>query len=211
MNKISLAVLSAIWLSGCALDASNGSEGEDNSAGQATETSVSDVKLANPALGGPGTLAPHCVAQVSSNAASCFSTFREAITFATGGKIVDAPEAKVALADENFVGRINSLAITPNTTVVIGIDYVDANFQGATFIWSAASGCDGDLSTNDFSVSSLSPFGWNDVISSFRSFSNCETVLFEHDNFGGATTQLAVDLSNVGDAMNDRASSIKWF
>jgi hypothetical protein len=65
--------------------------------------------------------------------------------------------------------------------------------------------------TMDFSTSSLVPLGWNDVISSFRSFSNCQTVLFEDINFGGSTTQKTVDLSFVGKAMNDRASSIQWF
>lgn len=211
MKKIYFAALGALLFSGCALDVPGGSDEQDNGTDRTTQPAAVSAELSNRALGGPGTANPHCVGSVSSNAVSCYSTFREAIAFATGGAITDAPDARAALADDGFARRINALAIRPNVDVLIGIDYVDINFQGNTFTWTSFIGCDGDPNTMDFSTASLSPFRWNDVISSFHSFSSCQTVLFENDNFGGATTQKAVDLAGLGAAMNDRASSIQWF
>jgi hypothetical protein len=193
MKKINVVALIAFWISGCTFDGSNGSEGEDNSAAQE-----------------PGALTPHCVSQISSNDVSCYSSFREAIAFATGGMIVDAPEANVALVDESFARRIDALSVTINAGVVIGIDYEDAKWTGSTLTWTANIGCDGNIGFADFEAFSM-PSGWNDEITSFRSFSNCQTVLFEHNGFFGATTQKAVDLSFGGSAMDDRASSIRWF
>lgn len=190
MKIINIVVLSVFGLSGCALDASNGSEGSP---------------------GGPGTVNPHCVIRLPSNDAndmSCFSTFRDAMAFATGGVIVDAPEADVARTDENFARRIDALGVTPNLTTVIGQDFTDIRWQGATFTWTTSlSGC---FNGTTFSVASLVPFGWNDVISSFKSFANCTTVLHENINFTGATLT-GVNVSFGGSAMEDAASSIEWF
>jgi hypothetical protein len=181
----------AVSASGCALDGPNGPEDETRSADPAT----------------------HCVAPVASDEVHCFSTFRDAIAFATGGAIVDAPEAGVAPADDGFARRINTLAAAPSATVVIGIEFADINFGGSTFIRTATRGCDGNLDTLDFQTADLRASGvnFNDRISSFQSFQNCQTVLFEDINFGGATTQKTANSSNVGIALNDRASSIKWF
>lgn len=176
------------------------------------------------AMDGPGATevaAPHCVQQLPSGPTSCFGSFTEALAVATGGQITDAPaDAKAALADPGLRARINGLAaaappggagvIRPLTTVVVGVEYRDDNFQGPTLMYTAATGCDGDLTTNDFLVAAI-PDPWNDQISSFQAFSNCQEQLYEAANFGGAQTPLAASLSSVGPAMNDRASSIKWF
>lgn len=211
MKTINCVMMAAAFIPGCALDAPNGPEAQDGSADRTTETAVSDAKLVSTTIGGPGTLTPHCVGRVSSNEVSCYSTFREAIAFATGGAISDAPEARAALADESFARRINALSVAPRDGVVIGTMFVDANFQGASFTWTAGRACDGNASTLDYWVTSLVPVGWNDVISSFRSFSNCQTVLFEDVDFGGTSTPKEIDMSFVGGAMNDRASSIQWY
>lgn len=176
--------------SGCTLESSNGPAEETGSTDPAT---------------------PHCVARVESNEVHCYSTFQEAMAFATGGAITDAPEASVALADDGLTRRIDALATPSGGPIPIGIIYADFNFGGASFTFSAANGCDGNLNTVDFENTNLIPMGWNDKISSFVSFGNCQTVLFEDINFVGATTQKAVFSSNVGIAMNDRTSSIRWF
>lgn len=193
MKIITIVVLGGCLISGCAFDYPNGSEGTP---------------------GGPGTINPHCVARVSSSGVSssdvsCYSTFRDAIAFATGGVIVDAPEANVALTDESFARRLEELGITANPTIVIGIDFTDIRWQGSTFTWTADRLCDGNWSNRDFFVSSM-PSGWNDVISSFRTYVNCLTVLHEHINFGGATLT-GIDVSFGGSAMDNAASSIEWF
>ncbi|MGA2929299.1 MAG: hypothetical protein ABSG43_25580 [Solirubrobacteraceae bacterium] len=97
-----------------------------------------------------------------------------------------------------------------SSSYVLGIEYVDANWQGSTFTWTGNHTCASTLSDIDYYVPSLVPYGWNDVISSFDSYSNCWTKLFENANFTGATYGFADSTSYVGDAMNDRASSIQF-
>lgn len=212
MRTINCVMLAAAFISGCALDAPDGSEAQDGSVDGTAETAGSDAKPAHSAADRPSPLSPHCVGRISSNEVSCYSTFREAVAFATGGAITDAPEARAALADENFTRRIDALGAAPRDgAMLLGTVFQDANFQGFSFTWLTGRACDGNASTPDFWVSSLSPLGWNDTISSFHSYSNCRMVLFEHDNFAGSQTPSAFDMSFVGSAMNDRASSVAWY
>ncbi|RCH66947.1 hypothetical protein DT019_20395 [Streptomyces sp. SDr-06] len=91
---------------------------------------------------------------------------------------------------------------------VIGIEFVDANYQGATYTVTGGT-CTATTSDVDYYINSM-PSGWNDVISSFRSYANCYTKLYENSNRWGSTYGFVGDSSYVGDAMNDRASSIEW-
>jgi hypothetical protein len=184
--------------------------------GCAVEGSGSDDSAASGAAA-PAT--PHCVQSVSSSELACFGSFTEAIAAATGQRIADAPaDARAALSDPGFQARVNALAaapragvlVPPPTSVVIGIEYRDDNFQGPTLTYITGAGCDGDPSTVDYVVTAI-PDPWNDQISSFIAFSNCSEQLYEHANFGGSQTPIAQSLSSVGPAMNDRASSIRWF
>jgi hypothetical protein len=210
-------------LAGCGMEPMSGTE---PAAAAPPAASAPSAATASPAQ--------HCVSGPSGEA-TCYATFTEAIAAATGGEIADAPaDARLALADERFANRINAIAlkraadlqsgalaahITPASTVVIGISYLDANYGGNTWVWNQPYGCDGNPYTIDFEVYNLnmSPYanyGFNDNISSFHSYSNCQTVLYEDWYWGGSATNGGVpiaDMSWVGAAMNDRASSIRWF
>src|SRR5262245_10994512 len=86
----SVFALSAVWLSGCAVDPSEGPAGDppQASAGTAATPARSPVRTG-----------PHCMLS-STNEMSCFATFREAMAAGSGGLIADAPnDAKAALAD----------------------------------------------------------------------------------------------------------------
>lgn len=190
-------------------------------AGCAMDSGTSDDPTAGTAASGASTPAtPHCVQSVSSDKLSCFDSFTAAIAAATGQQITDAPaDARVALSDPGFRARINALAAAPRrgasvvqslTTVVVGIEYRDDNFQGPTLTYTAPVGCDANLSTIDYQVTAI-PDPWNDQISSFIAFSDCSEQLYEAANFGGSQTPIAQSLTGVGAAMNDRASSIRWF
>jgi hypothetical protein len=164
----------------------------------------------------------HCVSGPSDEV-QCFATFTEAIALATGGRITDAPaDARAALDDPAFADRINEPllgGIHPDTTYVIGIDYIDANYGGNTWVWYRTTPCDGNLGTIDYSIPNLnaepySEYGFNDSISSFHSYANCQTVLYADWYYEGAATNGGapiVDMSYVGNAMNDQASSIRWY
>jgi hypothetical protein len=197
------------------------------------EPATAAAAAAAPASGA-ATANLHCVSS-STGPAKCYASFTDAIAAATGGEIVDAPaDPRAALDDPRFAARLDAIAqrraadlesgvidaqVKPAATVVIGISYLDANYGGNTWVWNEAYGCDGNSSTIDFSVANLntspySRYGFNDSISSFHSFSNCKTVLYDDWYWGGAATTGGIpvaDLSYVGDAMNDRASSIRWY
>jgi hypothetical protein len=228
MTRIVVATLSVLLtvVSGCTVD--SGGEQDASEIPTAGET----LPLGDAVSVDISTRAGHCVASVSGGATSCFSTFTESLRFATLGRISDAPaDSRVAMSDVKLAERINALAtrtpttkknplealqgnVQANDSVVIGIEYLNSGYAGSSYVWTAGSACDGNTSTNEFWVSDLRAVGWNDVISSFHSYSSCTTVLYEDLNFGGASTNGGApiaDMSFVGLAMNDRATSIKWF
>ncbi|MFF0477176.1 hypothetical protein [Streptomyces sp. NPDC004284] len=93
-------------------------------------------------------------------------------------------------------------------TYVGGIQYWDSGYGGSTYTVTTSGTCDDSLDT-DYSLSQVAS-AWNDGISSFRGYSNCGETLYEHGGFGGATYGIYTSSSYVGDAMNDRASSITF-
>jgi hypothetical protein len=104
--------------------------------------------------------------------------------------------------------------MTSSTSTVVSIDYVDANFQGPTLTW-IANGLFSCSGFPDFTENSM-PAGWNDVISSYQDFANCNiNVHYEnvnlnapHDN--GNLVNCGPSCAYVGDAMNDKTSSEQW-
>jgi hypothetical protein len=153
----------------------------------------------------------HCVTDVESLSLECFSSFRAAIAAATGGQVQDAPEdAQAAALDDGFTADLNQLSVVPQAEaeVVIGIEYEDPGFRGDSLIVKAPFGCDG-LPGADWQMSQV-PSGWNDEISSYKVFSNCLVEHWQQPGFAGAHVGPSGDQSYIGDAMNDRTSSIRW-
>ena len=166
-----------------------------------------------------GTQGPHCVvesvAQRQGEAppteldmapARCFETFSDAIFAATDGRVRLAPSVTAQTVDEQTLrgGDMNA----PLATFVIAIEYQHINFGGATMTITSSVTCDGY--NHSFPFSSF-PAGWNDIISSARAFSNCNNSYhYEHAGFGGAVVNCGSACSYVGNAMNDRTSSIFW-
>jgi hypothetical protein len=177
------------------------------------DTSESATAAARP----PATAGPHCVlAAGSGQALHCFATFRAAIAYGTGGRITDAPlSAAAAARDPEFAAkaRASNAAATSSAiaaaSVLLGTEYADADFRGGSLNLFGTGSCD-NSSDADFRFGSL-PAGWNDRITSFKSFSNCAQQLFRSVNFtGGALTIVIRSLANVGAAANDQASSVTF-
>src|SRR5262249_52008387 len=152
-----------------------------------------------------------------------------AIAAATHGQIADAPadphdvvdSAAFAAQIEAYDARERAATTSPapgtvgtiDASVVIGIVYIDANYQGNTWVFNEAWGCDGSLATVDYDVPNLnaspySDYGFNDSISSFHSYSFCSTELYNDWYFSGASFY-GVNAPTV--TYNDQASSINWF
>ena len=157
--------------------------------------------------GSPAT--PHCVVAAGERQAPrCFATFPAAILAATGGRVTDAPaSAAVAVRDPAFTAALE--APTTLAAVVVGIEYADINYGGATLSMTAPGRCDYSMDV-DYRFASM-PYGWNDRISSFRSYSNCAQQLFRGTSFsGGALTNIVSSMSYVGSTANDQASSVTF-
>lgn len=153
----------------------------------------------------------HCVVDVSGiRAKACFATFAQSISFATAGRVTSAPAtAAEAVTDPAFNAQMNA-APAAASDVVISIVYDDRGMDDdlGDVVWTANKGCpDGNLNDVDHSSSDMA---FDDRISSFQGYSNCWVTLFENRNFGGASVGPRSSMSYVGDAMNNRASSIQW-
>jgi hypothetical protein len=123
--------------------------------------------------------------------------------------------AAAALTGAAVLGAVAPAQAAPpnDTTQDVGAQAVvhvvhnhHSNYGGASFTLNGDYGCDTNPDV-DWQLSSYSPYGWNDTVSSFLGYSDCETRLWEHDNFGGASYGAYTNSSYVGDAMNDKASS----
>jgi hypothetical protein len=160
----------------------------------------------------PASSAPHCALVAGSTTAHCFGTYRAAVAYGTGGRVTNAPvSARDAALDPAFARTMSALPAPTSAvaSVLLGTEYVNANFGGASLSLFGAGRCD-DSSDVDFRFASL-PAGWNDRITSFRSFSNCAQQLFRNTNFGGGSLTIIISsLANVGAAANDQASSLTF-
>ncbi len=63
--------------------------------------------------------------------------------------------------------------------------------------------------TWDYEIPNLGTYGWNDRVSSFESYNDCSTNLFEHTNFGGIWFR-GYDIRGMSSTFNDKASSGFW-
>lgn len=132
----------------------------------------------------------------------CFQTFSEAIFAATGGAVSVSPNAKPGDLNEQAMPS----DLQPAASYVIGIEYQHANYGGSSIVYRNAHTCNGYQHSVAFVGS-----GWNDRISSARAYSGCNhSVHYEHSNFGGALRDCGGACSYIGDAMNDKTSSIRW-
>ncbi|MER5882539.1 hypothetical protein ABT160_01795 [Streptomyces sp. NPDC001941] len=90
-------------------------------------------------------------------------------------------------------------------SVVHVVYYQHANYGGATYTLHGDYGCDTNADV-DWQLATFAS-GWDNVISSWHGYSDCQQRLFENTYYGGSSYGSYTDTSYVGDAMNDRGSS----
>ncbi|MGH2538208.1 MAG: hypothetical protein ACRDHL_12495 [Candidatus Promineifilaceae bacterium] len=132
---------------------------------------------------------------------ACFDSFAAAIEAATGGMVHVAAGLSPAEIDAKTLAAARG-------TVVIGIDSAGANFGGSSLTWTAshAAGC----SDGSFFAAPSMPAGWNDAVSSARSFSGCSTHShYEHASYGGAILDCGPSCTAMG-ALDNETSSELW-
>lgn len=94
-------------------------------------------------------------------------------------------------------------ALSPQATFVQSQLYDDANYGGSFFQITNSAACNG---STVYTLSNLGSYGWSGRVSSFKSFSNCSTKVWEKSSPGGSSYGFNVNASNLG-AMNDKANS----
>ncbi|MET8542289.1 hypothetical protein ABZW03_16755 [Kitasatospora sp. NPDC004799] len=118
--------------------------------------------------------AGHCVVSAEGGPSKCFGTYREAISFATAGRVVDAPASAAAAARDNaFAEKLNGQAGL--NLVVLGTIYDDFFFEGQSITYTGPHGCyDGNEA--DYSFDIAAPL--QNHVYSVRPYANCWFNLF---------------------------------
>ncbi len=157
----------------------------------------------------PGQEGRNCIAQAEAGSGPvgapsgyrCFQTFAEAIHAATGGAVTLAAGTTPSQLTQSMLD-------VPSTSTVIGVDYMDSGFYGGSLTWSESSDIYGCTDGSYYAAPTI-PSGWNDDVSSARSYGGCATYNhFENTYYGGS--KLTCTCSTMG-VMNDQTSSEKWY
>lgn len=137
-------------------------------------------------------------APVVAQAPRCFPTFAQAIEAATAGAVKLPRDARS--------DSLRASHIRPSSQTVIGIDYVDANFQGNTFTWwvSNPNGCaDGSYYFVD-----IIPTDWQNNISSASAWAGCN-LYYHYEGIYRSGTTIICTCATMG-VMNDKTTSEEW-
>lgn len=128
--------------------------------------------------------------------------------YAAYGITMSTPDAAVGIRrGSETTSRSAAAGVVALASTVIGIFYENASYGGASYVASVSqNGCYG----YSHGYTNLGSIGWDNRISSFRSYSNCRTAIFANTNYGGSSYGYYTNSSYVGSAMNDQASSIRW-
>ena len=142
------------------------------------------------------------VVKASSRLIGCYASFAQAISEGTGGAVrLDASASPSTLTDA-ALGDPVPLA----SSVLIGTEYVDATYGGASASYYASATCS---STTTWEVAYVTD-AWNDVFSSGQGFGGCDhNKKFEASNFGGSVLTCTPNCTYYG-ALSDLVSSLRW-
>jgi len=137
---------------------------------------------------------PYCSASVDTGVVTCAASEE-------GLRAAQQPVPHLATS--------GTLAAAASTTYVLGRLYDDANRTGAFFEITASGPCD-TSSDLDWELGAL-PAVWQDRTSSFQGYSDCQIRVYENNSFGGLTYGTYSSTNYVGDALNDRTSSVRFY
>jgi GH18 family chitinase len=133
-------------------------------------------------------------------------TIKQKATFAlqnAGGVMIwqlaqDAVGSKSLLTAINEVIKANPPQVPASTDVITA--YKDCNYAGFS----------GGLTIGDYNLARLNALGiLNDDISSLRISQGFQAILYQDDNFGGASTVINSDNSCLNTTWNDKVTSIR--
>ena len=136
----------------------------------------------------------------------CYQSFARALAAGSGGRVQVAPT--MTPKDLRSADLPSADPISPNSSILIGTEYVDANYLTASGSSSyfANSTC---TASTTWQVAWVGA-SWNDVFSSGRGYGGCNTnKKYAAVNFGGSVLTCTPDCSYYG-LLNDQISSLRW-
>lgn len=126
-------------------------------------------------------------------------------TFSSFDKLVGAFEAdgRVLIADDTRLTK-DSAVVEPRATYVLATFYSEPSYGGSTLLVTTT------ISTYCTSTTWADNIygSWNDNVSSFKTFGNCKTQLWENPGRTGSSYGPAVQAASLG-VMNNQASSYR--
>lgn len=155
---------------------------------------------------------PHCNQRLSPNGgpggpAQCYRTFADAAAAGMRNpSLLGKTDAQVVAALAAGAGRTGA---GHDASILLASDWKDSGFRNSNWNWYAGADCS---VSNQYSYDHM-PAGWNDVVSSARTWNNCHHFThyensYENRYVNGASIDCGY-CSYVGDAMNDRTSSVR--
>lgn len=155
------------------------------------------------------------VAAVLITASAAPAAFADSTTSPADGAAVAAPFCDLNLhtmvetcapTEAELLARTRS---TRATTYILAYMYDNAGNTGSYYTIRDTAPCDTN-SDVDYNVSNIGD-AWNDRISSWSAFAECQVRIYENASFGGASYGAYTSSSYVGAAMNDRTTSIRLY
>lgn len=143
----------------------------------------------------------HCRMSVETGSTSCYRSVG-ALLASFGVQRPDASSIGQA--------EVTAIQAQPDATYVLSVVYDKENYDIAdgSYTFYASAGCDGDMGA-EWLVGNVGAT-WNDRITSYQGFNKCQSALYEDANFAGSQFGTKTNSMNVGNAMNDKTTSIAW-
>lgn len=137
---------------------------------------------------------------------ACYNTFSESVKAATKGRVHLDPSVSPKDVTDEMLNKVDGKSLAA-AQIVIGVDYDNSNYGGATYTWVVpTSGCTDSIF---YSVPTM-PNGWENRVSSAKAYSNCNYFYHYRDtNFGTPSVACNTDCSGMG-SLDNATSSEKW-
>lgn len=124
--------------------------------------------------------------------------------------VVNLDSRKVTCAaDQQQAWQLSD--ITP-TALTIAIFYNGTGYTGATHTWVQSRRCTPGYDS-EWQWDDLGDIGWNNRVSSVRTYNRCDVKFYDGVDFKGASSVWidgASNLGTIGTGWNNRASSVKF-
>ncbi len=140
---------------------------------------------------------------------SCFGSFAESVSYATAGRVRLGPGARSVSTRQLQAAGVVSTRAALAAQPLVGIEYENSNYGGDSLVLYGSSGS-GCYSGTWYGFPSMSSLGFDNRISSARTYSNCLGRHHDGTSYTGSYRYCDGSCSTFG-TMNDRTSSIKFF